>query len=128
MINGLVPDIGLKYPDNSITRNRDTLLPITLTATTEAIKTKLRDSLLYNGVRIFNSIPLTIRNIQNDYCEFKKQLDLYLSKIPDQPATKDLTPEAKDIYGDPSNSILDWPRSIDLTSIYPDDSAEDLVF
>ena len=84
--------------------------------------------MLYNGVRIFNSISLTIRNIQNDYCEFKKQLDLYLSKIPDQPATKDLTPEAKDIYGDPSNSILDWPRSIDLTSIYPDDSAEDLVF
>ena len=104
------------------------LLPINLTTTTEAIKTKLRDSLLYNGVRIFNSIPLTIRNIQNDYCEFKKQLDLYLSKIPDQPATLYLMPEAKDIYGNPSNSILDWPHFIDLASIYPDDSAEDLVF
>ena len=71
---------------------------------------------------------MTIRNIQNDYCEFKKQLDKYLNKIPDQPATQNLTPEAKDVYGNPSNSILDWPRFIDLTSIYPDDAAEDLVF
>ena len=71
MIYGLVPDIGLKFTDKSITRNNDTLLPVSLNATTEGVKTKLRDSLLYNGVRLYNT--LTIRMIENDYHEFKKQ-------------------------------------------------------
>ena len=65
--------------------------------------------------------------IENDYHEFKKQLDRYLSKIPDQPSTQELLPTAKDINGDPSNSILDWPCFIDITSLYPDDHSDNLV-
>ena len=54
-------------------------------------------------------------------------LDLYLSKIPDQPSTRESSPEAKDINGDPSKSILDWPCFIDITSLYPDDHSDNLV-
>ena len=37
-------------------------------------------------------------------------LDSYLSQCPDQPATEELKPQARDIYGQPSNSLLDWMR------------------
>ena len=83
-------------------------------AKSEAVKTKIRDSLMVNGVNLFNSLPRIIRNIKNDLPEFKKKLDAFLNKVPDQPECPGYRPEARDINGHPSNSIIDWIRIMDF--------------
>ena len=48
---------------------------------------KARESYLgVKGARIFNLLPSTIRNINSDnVAHFKKELDSFLSEVPDQP-------------------------------------------
>ena len=62
-------------------------------------------------MRIFNALPIEIRSIPDNLDSFKKELDQYLSKIPDQPAVPGFRPGSRDLYGKPSNSIIDWIRT-----------------
>ena len=112
--NGLVPNCGLDLYDGPDTRSGDSFTTGSLRSNSESIKTKLRDSLKYNGVRIYNAIPRYIRDIKNDLPEFKKKLDTFLNKIPDQPSIPGLSPGAKCLYGNESNSIIDWIRLLNL--------------
>ena len=115
MFHGFVPDIGLiRISPNIITRSEASLQPIPLDGSTAALKTKQKDSLLHNGVNLFNSIPAYIRNCP-DKDEFKSLLDEFLQRVPDQPPVPGLVPEARDIWGNPSNCITDWVRSGDIT-------------
>ena len=46
------------------------------------------NSFQINGARLFNSLPLKIRNMKYNQEDFKLALDNYLCSVPDQPRTK----------------------------------------
>ena len=59
-------------------------------------------SLGVHGARLFNILPVNLRNENSgDFALFKNHLDIYLSKVPDQPTTQGLARAAV------SNSLLD---------------------
>ena len=116
MIHGYVPDLALvKKESRDFTRAGSSLLPISIKAGSGAIRTKLQNSILHHGVKIFNSFPQHIRDIPADLVKFKKELDTFLNTVPDQPAV----PGSRDLWGHPSNSILDWLSHI--TDVWTDD-------
>ena len=51
--------------------------------------------------------------------KFNYELDRYLALLPDQPAVPGAVPGARDLYGDPSNCIIDWGRMIDVSDDFP---------
>ena len=57
---------------------------------------------------LYNCLPLQLREFDGELSEFKLHLDRYLKKLPDQPEIPGLIPDAVDIYGKPSNCIIDW--------------------
>ena len=121
MLHGLVPDLGLvKKISKDPRRAGSSLQPIKLKAETCAVKTKLQNSILHQGVKIFNSLPQYIRDIPADLPTFKKELDTFLKTVPDQPAIPGYVPGSKDLWGKPSNSIIDWIRTENLTCNYED--------
>ena len=71
-----------------------------------------------NGPMLFNSLPKELREITKCSVDhFKYKLDVFLSKIPDQPKTPGLVPETCDQYtAKPSNSILDQVRRMKVNS------------
>ena len=80
--------------------------------TNEKVKNAIRDSLSHFGAKLYNSIPVYIRTFKGTLPQFKKLLDEYIETFPDQPAVGDMVPGAKNIYGNPSNSIIDWSRGM----------------
>ena len=81
-------------------------------------KQNLRESSFHvHGARIFNSLPLALRNMRKCPVEdFKEQLDQYLCSIPDQPKIGELVPFVVDTNtGNPSNSIVDHARMMRRT-------------
>ena len=49
-------------------------------------------------------------------CNREVLLDKYLEGIPDRPQTETLTLDCKTIYGVPSNSIIDWARTLGINA------------
>ena len=110
MRNGLVPDCGLVSVKNTGTRSNNTYQTCNIKAKNDGIKTKLKDSLFCHGISLFNCLPLQLRELNESLTDFKVNLDRYLRKIPDQPEVPGLIPDAVDLYGKPSNCIIDWVR------------------
>ena len=73
----------------------------------------------WEGVRLFNSLPQTLKTFRGSKEAFKVNLDRYLGLIPDQPETEDMKPGGRDIFGNASNSIADWPRTLCLHDNFP---------
>ena len=120
IINHMIPDIGIfKLAQTRNTRTGVTFVPLPLDGFSQAFKTKQRNTLLHNGVLIYNSLPTSIRSITEDLNNFKYELDRYLALLPDQPAVPGAVPGARDLYGDPSNCIIDWGRMIDVSDDFP---------
>ena len=71
-------------------------------------------SLAVHGARIFNLLPVNLRNENSG--DFKNHLDIFLSKIPDQPTTPGLARVAE------SNSLLDQVLILPNSLILHDDS------
>ena len=119
MLNGLVPNIGLCVNDNTpCTRSEISLIPCKIGAKSAKIKTKQKNSILNCGVRIYNALPIEIRSISDDLISFKTELDLFLSKVPDQPAVPGFKPGSHDLYGKSANSIIDWIRTHNILYDY----------
>jgi hypothetical protein len=62
-------------------------LPKNIVQSSSSLVKKARESSLgVKGAKIFNLLPPTIRNINSDNVDhFKKELDTFLSEVPDQP-------------------------------------------
>ena len=117
MVHGLVPDLGLvRKTTKDLTRAGSSLQPIKLKADTCSIKTKLKNSILHQGVKVFNSLPQYIHDIPADLPE----LDSFLQNASDQPAVPGFVPGSKDLWGKPSNSIIDWIRTENLSQDFAD--------
>ena len=66
------------------------------------VKQARERTLAVHGARIFNLLPVNLRNENSgDFALFKNHLDIFLSRIPDQPTTPGLARAAE------SNSLLD---------------------
>ena len=83
---GLVQGYHVEYNSVSGRRGR-TALPRNVVQSSSSLVKKARESSIgVKGARIFNLLPAHIRNISSDNVdEFKKNLDSFLSDIPDQP-------------------------------------------
>ena len=107
-LQNIVPSLGLSWNMTGGPRYGPKLTVDPIYGPNERVKNLKRDSIRNFGVRLFNMLPVTLRVYKGSLQNFKAILDFYLSQCPDQPPTEELIPEARDIYGDPSNSLIDW--------------------
>ena len=103
MLHGFVPNIGMTYTENE--RNCIHLYqPTVKKAATACFKQMRTQSFSNSAARIYNSLPSPLKRkqaLEENFDrvrvveEFKKQLDNFLTTLPDQPATPGLTRAAE---------------------------------
>ena len=110
ILEGLAPNCGLVVT-NSDRRGREVRIPPL--KGNQSVRTLREQSFQVNGPKLFNSVPIKIRNITKvPVDKFKEQLDKFLELIPDEPNVDGLTPSTCNQYtAAPSNSILDQARN-----------------
>ena len=114
-LNGIVPPIGFKWKSRDPTK----LIYPKTHGSVGRVRTLQKFSLSWEGVRLFNCLPLKLRTFKGTKEGFKSLLDLFLTNIPDQPESPTDKPGGRNLLGDPSNSIPDWLRVLNLD--YDDD-------
>ena len=115
VLEGLVPNCGLES-ETKLRLGRTCSIP-TLTNTGK-IRTLRENSFQVHGPKLYNSLPIRIRNITKcSVNDFKTLLDRVLSQVPDEPniSGTQYTPRACDLFtGKPSNSVIDQIRGIEF--------------
>ena len=112
-LNGLVPSLGLEWADSD-GRSGSRLRYPKIIGPEGHNRTLQRDSINWEGVRIFNSLPDVIKNYKGTKEGMKNLLDRYIQNIPDQPEYPGMIPGGRTMYGKPSNSIADWTRVLNI--------------
>ena len=110
IIEGQVPNFECTPIQSYRNERIGTLCKIPVVASTApcTIKTIRSSSLPFKGPRLFNKLPMNVRNISGcDTVIFKRELDKYLTTIPDQPLIPGLTKYRRI----ESNSVADWASS-----------------
>ena len=109
ILEGLAPNCGLEVT-NSVRRGREVKIPPLKGK--QSVRNLREQSFQVSGPKLFNSVPIKIRNITKVPVEkFKEQLDKFLELIPDEPNVEGLTPSTCNQYSAaPSNSILDQAK------------------
>ena len=81
----------------------------------QSIQTMMEASFQVSGSKLFNTLPKSLRDMTK--CgpdEFKKELDKFLTFVPDEPKCPGLTPAAQNpVTAQASNSLLhqvNWAR------------------
>ena len=115
-LNGMVPSLGLTWDGRD--GNRITY-PKVIGKPGHA-RTLQRFSIKWEGVRLFNSIPIYLRKWTGTKETFKNMLDKFLENIPDQPEVDGYKPGGKTLTGEVSNSIADWTRILGLEDMEDD--------
>ena len=115
ILQGLAPNCGIKWDENN-KRGRMCQLPKMSKVASQSVKTLREQSFQVHGCKLFNKLPAKIRNIKKGtICDFKDELDIFLSTIPDQPVVGNLIPTTSNsVTLNPSNSILDWAPLLGL--------------
>ena len=117
VLEGLVPNCGLEA-ENKTRLGRICTIPALANTGSSKIGTLRENSFQVHGPKLFNSLPIQVRNISKcNVDEFKVQLDKVLEKVPDEPNISggQYTPRACDQFtGRPSNSIIDQIRGIEF--------------
>ena len=112
MILSLVPNLGLKT-ENS-TRFGD-VVQIEQKKCVSAKVMRLRDdSLMIEGAKLYNSVPMEMKSYDGSYLGFKNLVDAWLSHIPDIPRITGYEPRSRNMMGEPSNLIRDWTKYEDI--------------
>ena len=103
-----MPNPGIKFDKND-TRGRMINLPqIKSSFSSKAVKLR-EQSLWCHGGKLFNSLPIILRNSNDSIDIFKKNLDSFICNIPDHPVTPELAPEPLNQFTcKNSNSLVDW--------------------
>ena len=101
----LVPNIeserfNLKF-DRSERRGRFCKIPPIITSASSRLKTMTDGSFAVRGPKLFNVLPMKLRNFEGSMDSFKVALDKFLCLIPDQPCTSNYHQPAA------SNSLID---------------------
>ena len=111
-ILGLVPNYGVTISTGETRRGRTLIIP-PHQGTHMRYRTLKEKSLIVEGPRLYNSLPRCLREHCGSIESFKLLLDRYLSCVPDQPSGVSLA-GSLDKDGNPSNSIRDWVRTLNL--------------
>ena len=120
ILNGNVPNFGITFSKNE-RRGMMVNIPFLNSKVKESVKTLREQSLLVHGGRMFNLLPVKMRNFIGPKKEFKMMLDEFLAGIPDQPLGPGLYPEPTNrITCSNSNSITDWIYYLNQTNRRPD--------
>ena len=111
ILEGLVPNPGVLMSEPGY-KGRLVNIPPLCPRSSARVKTLREASINVHGARLFNALPQSIRNVKNcDISMFKEKLDIFLSKIPDQPKIGNLIPDCCDqLTTQPSNSLVDRIR------------------
>ena len=119
VINLLVPNFGLTW-DTNVRRGRIVIIPPSKSAHTARARALREQSLAVHGGRIFNLLPVELRNWTGSKDGFKTKLDAFLGNIPDQPACSRLTPApTNSVTCKSSNSLTDWIPHLKLSDRRP---------
>ena len=125
-LNGIVPSLGLEWINSGSRKGWHIKYP-KIIAPEGRYRTLHRNSIHWEGIRVFNSLPSEIRLFTGSKEAFKQKLDKYLELIPDQPEVDGLIPGGLDLYSKASNSIADWPRTLGIHDDISMNSHEDIV-
>ena len=120
ILNGNVPNFGITFSKNE-RRGMMVNIPVLNSKVKASVKTLREQSLLVYGGRMFNLLPVKMRNFIGPKEEFKIMLDKFLEGIPDQPLGPGLYPEPiSRITCSNSNSVTDWIYHLNLMDRRPD--------
>ena len=112
VLEGWVPNCGILWTQDP--RNgRRCSIPRMARKASDRVQTLRDRSFQVAGPKMFNSLPCSLRNLTGcDKDTWKKELDLFLSRIPDTPNIGDyISANCNSLSARPSNSVLDWaPR------------------
>ena len=84
--------------------------------TKQSIKTVYENSIFGTGPKLFNALPPFIREISDDFIQFKTVLDIFLTQIPDCPIIVGYNSHNLDHNGKPSNSLIHWIKNLNLST------------
>jgi hypothetical protein len=107
IMEGLSPNCGVSWSPNSERNGRLCSIPARNKGKAN-VQAMRNQSFQVSGPRLFNSMPKSLRNTRNcSIEEFKMKLDLFLTKVPDEPKSDGLTPGASNqISGKQTNSLI----------------------
>ena len=92
ILEGIVPNCCMEI-SHSERRGREVSVPDLKGS--QRIQSLRENSFQVRGARIFNSLPKSLRNLQQSSVdEFKLKLDKYLENIPDEPSLPNYIPTA----------------------------------
>ena len=104
VLEGIVPNFGVEVSYNK-RRGRCCVVPAIRSAAPGRIQTKRFGSMGVNGPRLFNSLPVRLRNMSGcSLNSFKRSLDDHLASIPDEPRV----PGMIRYCARSSNSLVDY--------------------
>ena len=84
ILNRNVANFGLNFSKNE-RRGIRVNIPVLNSKVKSSVKTLKEQSLLVHGGRMFNLLPVKLRNVIGSKEDFKIMLDEFLAGIPDQP-------------------------------------------
>ena len=83
---GLVEGYDMKFSGETSRRGRECSVANIVRNAPISVRKAREGSLSVKGARIFNLLPIELRNLESQKVHyFKKELDKFLSKVPDQP-------------------------------------------
>ena len=91
IIQGIVPNLADErfaiQVHSSVSGNRLCRVPAFSTGSTAKIRNYVENSFAVQGPKLFNSLPVNLRNFQGSFPAFKNRFDNFLSVINDKPCT-----------------------------------------
>ena len=121
IIHGLVPNCGIEWTGCEERRGR--LCQIRKFKGKSSVQNLRRQSFQVAGPKLWNSLPKNVRNFKGNQDEFKRKLDQFLTKVPDEPKADGLIPGAIDVLsGRQTNTLIHQVTR--RTSIWKDDDLE----
>ena len=118
IIQGITPNFeGEKFMlqvETNARRGRFCIVPSLNTRAPARVTTMVEASLSVTGPKLFNSLPMDIRNCNVSVDAFKARLDKFLKRVPDQPCLPGYQQPAL------SNSILGQLAALRAAGIYLD--------
>ena len=119
ILQGLVPNPGIEW-DSNVSRGRIVKIPTIKSSYSIKAKNMREQSLGVHGGKLFNSLPVDIRNCTESLDVFKKILDTLLKDIPDKPVCSGVFPDLIDPSTcKNSNSIIHWVLYLKLANRRP---------
>ena len=110
VVRGLVPNCGLTWEHAG---RRGLLVRIPpLSGSRMAIRSLREKAFTTEAPRLFNALPLHLREHGGSLPSFKAALDSHLQTVPDHPVCDTRATFATNHLGQPSNSLRDWLQAL----------------